>query len=115
MARFYVALKGFVIEKDINLVLLHNDARWYHAVAIDICKELGINYLVTEQGLIRPFTTVIDPQGVNANSKIDFKIFSNEVQHTPKEQGSFIPKDTHDSIKSMFFSLFFYLVSLLSG
>ncbi|WP_407505376.1 capsular polysaccharide export protein, LipB/KpsS family [Vibrio parahaemolyticus] len=107
MARFYVALKGFVIEKDINLVLLHNDARWYHAVAIDVCKELGINYLVTEQGLIRPFTTVIDPQGVNANSKIDFKIFSNEVQHTPKEQVSFIPKDTHDSIKSMFFFFIF--------
>ncbi|HHF3127691.1 TPA: phosphoribosylamine--glycine ligase [Vibrio alginolyticus] len=109
MARFYVALKEFVIEKNINLVLLHNDARWYHAVAIDICKELNIPYLVTEQGLIRPFTTVIDPQGVNANSKIDFEIDNNTVQLPQKEQRSFTPKDTHDSIKSMFFFFIFLL------
>lgn len=109
MARFYVALKEFIIEKNINLVLLHNDARWYHAVAIDICKELGIAYLVTEQGLIRPFTTVIDPKGVNANSKIDFKISNDIVQFPQKKLGSFTPKNTHDSIKSMFF-FFIFLV-----
>merc|ERR1712173_67470 len=59
MVKFYESLKKFVQDKKITLVLLHNDTRWYHAVAIEICRELGLPYLVSEQGLIRPHTTVL--------------------------------------------------------
>lgn len=109
MAKFYIGLKTFITKKKINLVILHNDSRWYHAVAIDICKELEIQYLVTEQGLIRPFTTVIDPQGTNANSKIDFNINSILIPKQAPKYPKFVPNSKHDSFKSMLFFLVFLM------
>ncbi|MDE1231505.1 phosphoribosylamine--glycine ligase [Vibrio aestuarianus] len=109
MAKFYIGIKAFIKKKQINLVILHNDSRWYHAVAIDICKELEIQYLVTEQGLIRPFTTVIDPQGCNANSQIDFNINSISIPKPKKEHSKFVANSKHDSFKSMLFFLFFLM------
>lgn len=112
MARFYVGLRNFVIEKGVSLVLLHNESRWYHGVGVALCMELGIPYLVTEQGLIRPYTTVIDPQGCNANSRIDFngsKVYDNKLKGY---RNKFTPNSSHDSFKSMFF--FFIFLSVFS-
>ncbi|MBE8232403.1 MAG: phosphoribosylamine--glycine ligase, partial [Endozoicomonadaceae bacterium] len=72
MAKFYLSLKEFILQNSIDLVVLHNDTRWYHAIAISICAELKIKYLVTEQGLIRPYTTVIDNKGANANANFKY-------------------------------------------
>lgn len=108
MGKFYLALKKFINAKSINLVIVHNDTRWYHAIAILICKELNIKYLVTEQGLIRPDTTVIDNKGVNATANNDF-IHKDIAERTSQ---NFKPKYTHDSIVSMFF--FFLFISVFS-
>ena len=108
MGKFYLALKKFINDKAINLVIVHNDTRWYHAIAILICKELNIKYLVTEQGLIRPYTTVIDNKGVNATANNDF--INKKVAEKPTL--NFKPKCTHDSKVSMFF--FFFFISFFS-
>ena len=111
MSRFYLALKEFIQKKQINLVLLHNDTRWYHAIAVMLCKELNIKYLVTEQGLIRPNTTVIDAQGINFKAKVP-NGFSNN------KKSNFISKHPHDSKLSMcFFASFlvlFFFEAMLS-
>lgn len=70
MSKYYIAIRKLMLSKEIGLVILHNDLRWYHAIAIEICNELKIKYIVTEQGLIRPSTTVLDRKGVNANSSL---------------------------------------------
>lgn len=109
MAKFYIGLKGFITEKNIDLVILHNDTRWYHAIAILLCKELEIPYLVTEQGLLRPFTTVIDNKGVNARANIS--LLNKEIDSV--DNNEFLPKNTHDSLLSMmFFSVFILSFSL---
>ncbi|WP_413691535.1 hypothetical protein [Psychromonas sp. KJ10-2] len=53
---------------------MHNDLRWQHALAIHVCKEVGMRYLITERGLFRPHTTTVDFQGVNALSSIPKEI-----------------------------------------
>ncbi|KGY07245.1 phosphoribosylamine--glycine ligase [Vibrio sinaloensis] len=113
MARFYVALKSFITDKGVSLVLVHNESRWYHSVAVTLCRELGIPYLVTEQGLIRPHTTVIDPQGCNANSKIEFDSDSRSNLASESKLHIFNPTDKHDSIKSMFFFFIFLVIFTL--
>ena len=70
MARYIGFLRVFLEEKQIDLVIMHNDLRWQHALAIHVCKEIGMRYLITERGLFRPHTTTVDFQGVNAYSSI---------------------------------------------
>lgn len=103
MAKFYVGLKAFMLDKNIDLVLLHSDTRWYHAVAIAICKELGIQYLVTEQGLIRPYTTIIDNLGVNAVANVD--LLNKPLKQ--RQNLSYQPKHHHESILSTLFFMIF--------
>ena len=79
--KFYYFLSGFLKDKNIDLVLFHNDRRWQHAIAMDICKKLSIQYLVTEQGILRPYTTVIDSVGVNSNSSLQ-RLFVNYVERS---------------------------------
>lgn len=107
MAAYYLGLKQFIQSKGIDLVLLHNDTRWYHAVAVMLCKELKIKYLVTEQGLIRPNTTVIDSHGINFKSNLP----SVELTQEPKEK--FTVKHPHDSLISMsIFGIFLFIFML---
>jgi capsular polysaccharide export protein len=101
MCSFYLGLESFINQKGITLILIHNDLRWYHAIAIDICKKNNIPYLVTEQGLIRPYTTVIDNKGVNANANI------NLFDKNDLIKSDFTPKSKHDSYISMFFFAIF--------
>ena len=70
MARYIGFLRVFLEEKQIDLVIMHNDLRWQHALAIHVCKEIRMRYLITERGLFRPHTTTVDFQGVNAYSSI---------------------------------------------
>lgn len=69
-AKYSVFLRGFLVEKSISLVLMHNDMRWQHAVAIKVLNDLNIPYIVTERGMVRPYTTTVDFKGVNANSDV---------------------------------------------
>ena len=70
MARYVSFLRTFLKNKGIELVAMHNDLRWQHALAIKVCKELKIRYLITERGIFRPDTTTIDFQGVNGHSSL---------------------------------------------
>ncbi|HGS4986547.1 TPA: hypothetical protein ACMDQA_001990 [Vibrio cholerae] len=70
MAKFVNYFRCKLVNSKIDLVLMHNDLRWQHSLAIKICNQLNIRYIVTEQGLFRPHTTVIDPVGVNAYSSV---------------------------------------------
>lgn len=107
MAKYYLALYKFIQENKINMVLLHNDTRWYHHIAVEICNELKIKYLVTEQGLIRPYTTVIDNRGVNAKANRD--IFEKKIIGE-NESKKYIPSHSHQSLISMiFFSVFIFI------
>lgn len=107
MATYYLALKQFILKKGIDLVLIHNDTRWYHAIAVMLCKELNIKYLVTEQGLIRPNTTVIDNHGINFKSNLP----SFKVAQESKE--NFTAKHPHDSLISMGIFGIFLLIFML--
>ncbi|MGD8172436.1 phosphoribosylamine--glycine ligase [Vibrio sp. TRT 21S02] len=105
MARYYLGLKQFIVERGINLLLIHNDTLWYHAIAILLCKELNIQYLVTELGLIRPYTTVIDNRGVNANGSLFYHPQRDVQIQRRKPKGSAFTK--HDGVLSMlYFSVF---------
>lgn len=70
-AQYISYLRAYIRDNNIQLVVMHNDLRWQHALAIMVCKELGIFYVVTERGLFRPNTTTLDFKGVNANSSLN--------------------------------------------
>ena len=70
MARYISYLRNFLKEEKIDLVTMHNDLRWQHALSIQVCKELNLKYIVTERGIFRPNTITVDFKGVNANSSL---------------------------------------------
>jgi len=70
MARYIAFTRKYLLNNKIELVMMHNDLRWQHALAIEICKELNIKYLVTERGIFRPNTTTVDFKGVNGYSNL---------------------------------------------
>ncbi|MDK9773412.1 hypothetical protein [Vibrio sp. B181a] len=111
MAKFYVFLKQFVVNNDIKVVLLHNDLRWQHSIAVFVCRELSINYLVTEQGLFRPHTTVVDSFGVNAysNVKNDYQEFLDKGEDLNRYITNDIVTSSHDSWYS-YINFFRYLI-----
>ncbi len=108
MARFSALFRHFLLDKKVDLVLIHNDLRWYHSIAIKVCQEMGVDYLITEQGLFRPYTTVIDNLGVNAYSslaKIDeFPESSRNVKVSPNTMRN------HNSNWSKLYFFIFLLV-----
>lgn len=70
MARYVAFIREYLIENSVELVTMHNDLRWQHALSIDVCKELGVKYIVTERGIFRPNTTTIEFLGVNGYSSL---------------------------------------------
>ena len=70
MAKYVSFLRGYLKNENIELVTMHNDLRWQHSLAIEVCKELGVKYLITERGIFRPDTTTIEFKGVNAYSSL---------------------------------------------
>jgi len=70
MVRYVGFLKGYLSTNKIDLITMHNDLRWQHALAIEVCKDLGIRYLITERGIFRPNTTTIEFMGVNGYSSL---------------------------------------------
>ncbi len=99
MAKFYVFLKQFVVDHDIKVVLLHNDLRWQHSIAVFVCRELAVKYLVTEQGLFRPHTTVVDSFGVNAysNVKNEYQAFLEKGEDLNRYITNDVITSSHDS------------------
>ena len=63
-------LEKTIKEKDIKFILMQNDTRWQHSLAIYVAKKLNIDYYVFELGLFRPNTITIDSNGVNYNNSV---------------------------------------------
>lgn len=63
-------LEEIISEKGITKIIMQNDLRWQHALAIYVAKKNKINYYVFELGLFRPNTITIDTKGVNNNNSV---------------------------------------------
>ena len=68
--RYYKFLEKFLLENKIDKIIMMNDLRWQHAIAIHLAKKLNIKYMVFELGLFRPNTITFDSKGVNYNNSI---------------------------------------------
>ncbi|WP_282177152.1 capsular biosynthesis protein [Vibrio nereis] len=116
-ASFANYFRHYLRKHQIDFVMMHNDLRWQHAIARDICLEEAVPFCVSELGLFRPFTTTLDFHGVNANSSIaaldiDFSQFAylEEAQFDiPK------PYHGHESKTSKFNFGYFLILSKLGG
>lgn len=97
---FYIYFQDFIQANNIDLVLMHNDLRWQHSIAVYLCRKHGVKYLVTEQGLFRPNTTMVDSSGVNAYSNVKDDFLNNRNFGDPGNEITF--ERTHDSYLSYF-------------
>jgi capsule polysaccharide modification protein KpsS len=68
--KYVEILEKIIKEKDIKFILMQNDTRWQHSLAIYVAEKMNIDYYVFELGLFRPNTITIDPQGVNYNNSV---------------------------------------------
>ena len=62
--------RNIIIEKQITDVFLYGDKRYYHTIAIEICKSINANIWVFEEGYLRPGYITLEKNGVNSNSNI---------------------------------------------
>lgn len=63
-------LKEFLQKNNIHVVLLFNDTRIYHRIAVEVCKEMKITVGVFEFGYIRPDYITLEINGVNGLSEL---------------------------------------------
>jgi len=63
-------LYHFLNENAIEKIFLFGDCRYYHRVAIDLSKKLGLEIVVFEEGYIRPDFITMERYGVNNYSHI---------------------------------------------
>lgn len=68
--KYVEILEDVIKEKNIDFILMQNDTRWQHSLAIYVARKMDINYYVFELGLFRPNTITIDPNGVNYNNSV---------------------------------------------
>jgi capsule polysaccharide modification protein KpsS len=68
--KYVIFLEEIIKRKNIKFILMQNDTRWQHSLAIYVANKLGIDYYVFELGLFRPNTITIDSQGVNYNNSV---------------------------------------------
>lgn len=67
---FSLYIKEILINKQITDVFLYGDKRYYHTIAMEICKKLDITIWVFEEGYLRPGYITLEKNGVNSNSNI---------------------------------------------
>lgn len=110
MAKYVSFLRTFLMAKKVDLVLMHNDLRWQHALAIQVCKELNVRYLISECGLFRPDTITIDQLGVNAYSSLPkTSDFYRSLKTSPITLKSYKPRKIESSFNNIRFLLFLML------
>lgn len=106
LALVYEYLIGYFSENRDSIFFIYNDMRWLHALAIDVCKQLSIPYVVFERGVFRPHTTTFDLQGVNANSKFRSMSVDN-VDFSDEDMGLYFSKrQMHPHINIRFATYF---------
>lgn len=64
------ALEKIIADKQITDVILFGDCRDHHMAATKVCRELGIQIHVFEEGYIRPDWITFERDGVNGHSTL---------------------------------------------
>ena len=67
-------LHEYLLEHSISAVFLLGDCRFYHRTAKPICAQLGVAFMVFEEGYLRPNTVTLEQDGVNALSTLDTSV-----------------------------------------
>lgn len=67
-------LDDYLKTHRIQAVFLLGDCRLYHRRAKPVCDRLGIEFMVFEEGYVRPDTITLERHGVNALSQLDMSI-----------------------------------------
>ncbi len=63
-------IRYFLKEREIDMIFLFGDCRYYQKIAIEQSLELGIDVFVFEEGYLRPDFITLERYGVNDFSKI---------------------------------------------
>lgn len=106
LALVHSFLMNYFIRNANSICFIYNDMRWLHALAIDVCKQLSIPYIVFERGVFRPHTTTFDLKGVNANSKFRSMSVDN-VDFSDEDMGLYFSKrQMHPHINIRFATYF---------
>ena len=102
-------IEKFLIEKGVTTLCLFDDCRPYHADAIAVARRLGIRVQVVEAGYFRPDHITIEPDGVQANSRLprDPEFYRAQPDERPE---SWIPIGS--TFASMAFSASVYFLLL---
>ncbi|RKR04245.1 capsular polysaccharide biosynthesis protein [Kushneria sinocarnis] len=79
-ASYFGWLKAVFKGQHPELCIFHNEKFLLCTLAIELCEEYQIPYVVLERGAFRPFTTTCDLQGTNANARF------RQIEHDPKIQ-----------------------------
>ncbi len=79
LADFEKFIRNFYLKHKIQKILMFNDCRPLHKIAIEVAKSLKIPCYIFEEGYIRPNFITLEYKGVNANSTLpkDSQIFLN--------------------------------------
>ena len=109
--RFFI--KNFIKSKNIKIIFLFGDCRFYHRIAIEESKKLDIAIYVFEEGYIRPNYITLEKNGVNFFSQIVKKEFylnnKNFNSRFIKEKYKFSKNKTF--LKMTFQSFLYYALS----
>jgi capsular polysaccharide export protein len=87
LAEWAAFFERFVREHGTTDLMLFGDCRPYHVTALGIAQQRGIRTHVLEEGYIRPHWMTLEPDGVNARSKLsrDKTWFVREANRLPPE------------------------------
>lgn len=90
---------------NIDTVVCFGDCRLYHLRARTVCQQLGIRFLVFEEGYLRPDYITLECDGVNANSNLNVSLMPH---HTPTHDH---PQSTEPSFVLMVWSACAYYLA----
>lgn len=78
--------RSLVAERDIDTIFLFGDCRPMHKQAVRICKQLGIEVYVFEEGYLRPDHITMERGGVNGFSSMpkDPEVYRRETENLPE-------------------------------
>lgn len=97
--------KEFFKQKNAQAVIMYNDCRFVHSVAIKVAKSLNLDIWIFEEGYLRPNFITLEKNGVNAHSSIPKdKNFYIDLPNAKEEKF----QSFNGSFKIMAFSAFLY-------
>lgn len=71
LSHFDGFLTHLIDDEKIDAVVCFGDCRPHHAVAGNVCRRLGVDFFVFEEGYLRPDYITLEKDGINGNSQLD--------------------------------------------